>query len=529
MIDLQRVSYRYPNSERDALQSLDLFFAQGESVLIAGQSGSGKSTLLRVVNGLVPHFFGGTFRGKASIATLDTRQSNPVEIARNVATVFQKPKDRFVTSSVEDEIAFGLELGGVPSLEIKRRMTKLFDRFDIQRLRQRPLDRLSAGEQQQVAIAAALVRSPKIILLDEPTSQLDPQASAAVLTWIKDLKEQFGITLILSEHRIGKLVRDMDRIAFLGKDGKLKHFGASDEVLLKLPFGAPDLIAARKIGMHPEKYQDWRTELKSRLQHLASTGRELFSTQGIKPGLAVQDVSYKYNGQAALEKTSLEVHPGEIVVLTGRNGAGKSTLLRCIMGLLTPVEGAVFLEEANITESSVQERSKKIAFVPQWPSALLFADSVAGELDFTLRAHELSATPPIAPKTLLKKLGIEHLADQYPRDLSAGQQQRTALAAVLITMPRVILLDEPTLGMDPLAQEELGRLLTQWKEQGASVLIATHDVEFAAAYADRLLVMDEGRIIKQGPTAETLFSRPELRTALQRLTLQPFPASPHEL
>ena len=529
MINFQRVSYRYPKADRDALQEVDLAIAQGESVLIAGISGSGKSTLLRVVNGLVPHFFGGTFRGKATIAALNTRQSNPLDIAGNVATVFQKPKDRFVTSRVEDEIAFGLELGGVPSVEIKRRMTKLFGQFDIQRLAERPLDRLSAGEQQMVAIAAALVRAPKIILLDEPISQLDPLATEDVLNWIKDLTEQFGITFILSEHRIGKLVGDIDRIAFLGREGTLKHYGTSEEVALKLPIGTPALIAARRLGIHPEKNQDWRTELKARLQTLASTREELVSTKGINPRLAVQALSYKYTGQAALQKASLELHPGEIVVLTGRNGAGKTTLLRCIMGLLTPFEGNVFLEEANITGNSVQERSKKIAFVPQWPAALLFADSVAGELDFTLRAHELSTNPPIAPGKLLQKLGIENLADRYPRDLSAGEQQRTALAAVLITMPKVILLDEPTLGMDPLAQEDLGRLLTHWKDEGVSVLIATHDVEFAAAYADRLLVMDQGRVINQGPTAETLFSRPELHTSLQKLALQPFPASPHEI
>ncbi|MCH7588886.1 MAG: ATP-binding cassette domain-containing protein [Chloroflexi bacterium] len=529
MINLERVSYRYPKAERDALQVVDLAIAQGESVLIAGKSGSGKSTLLRVVNGLVPHFFGGTFRGKALISKLNTRHSNPLEIARYVATVFQNPKDRFVTSSVEDEIAFGLELGGVPTAEIQRRMENLFDRIDIRRLARRPLDRLSAGELQLAAIAAALVRAPKIILLDEPTSQLDPLATDAVLAWVKDLKEQLGITILISEHRIGKLVRDIDRIAFLGSEGKLRHYGASEEVLLKLPFGIPELAAARKIGKYIEKKQDWRKELKTRLQLLGSNERESVSTNGINPRLAAQHVSYKYNGQSALEKASIEIFPGEIVVLTGRNGAGKSTLLRCIMGLLSPIEGTIFLDDLNVTRSTVQERSKRIAFVPQWPSALLFADSVAGELDFTLRAHALSAKPPIAPALLLKKLGIEDLADRYPRDLSAGQQQRTALAAVLITRPKVILLDEPTLGMDPNAQEDLGRLLVQWRSEGASILIATHDVEFAATYADRVLVMDQGHIIKQGPTAETLFSQPELRTSLQRLTLQPFPASPQEL
>ena len=455
VIDLKRVGYRYPKSETDALKAVDLTITQGESLLIAGVSGSGKSTLLRVMNGLVPHFFGGTFHGKAVIAELDTRRASPLEIARNVATVFQKPKDRFVTSSVADEIAFGLELGGVPSPVIKQRMTELFGRFNIQRFEHRALDSLSAGEQQLTAIAAALVRMPKIILLDEPTSQLDPLATEAVLQWIKDLKEQFGITLILSEHRIGKLQSEIDRVAFLSKEGRLKHIGAPDEVLPQLPFGSADLIAARKIGIDPEKNIDWREDLKSVLQPQVRTGHELVSTRGMKPRLTVQELSYKFNGQAALEKTSFEVYPGEIVVLTGRNGVGKSTLMRCIMGLLSPIEGAVFLEEANITRSSVQERAKKIAFVPQWPSVLLFADSVADELDFTLRAHALSENPPIAPGMLLRKLGLENLAERYPRDLSAGQQQRTALAAVLITMPRVILLDEPTLGMDPLAQEEL--------------------------------------------------------------------------
>jgi energy-coupling factor transport system ATP-binding protein len=230
-----------------------------------------------------------------------------------------------------------------------------------------------------------------------------------------------------------------------------------------------------------------------------------------------------------LEGVSLEVRPGEVVAVLGRNGSGKTTLLRCLMGLLSLQAGEVRLEGNEVTRRPVSDRARAVAYVPQWPSALLFADSVREELTLTLRNHGLEASPPIDPDVLLSDLGLSEVADRYPRDLSAGERQRAAVAAVMVTRPGVVLLDEPTLGIDPLAQARFGQLVDAWRSQGMAVVLATHDVEFAAAHADTALVLDRGRTVASGPVAETLFSQPSLRTSLQKLTGRPHPASVAEL
>jgi energy-coupling factor transport system ATP-binding protein len=242
--------------------------------------------------------------------------------------------------------------------------------------------------------------------------------------------------------------------------------------------------------------------------------------------MEAMDLDFAYNGIPALRGASLALREGEIVALMGPNGSGKTTLLRCLMGLNRVQDGRICMEGRFIHQDEVTSIARSVAYVPQWPSALLFADTVSEELWWTLRNHNLEENPPIHPEALLKELDLHSEADRYPRDLSAGQIQRAALAAVLVTKPGVLLLDEPTLGMDPLIQRRLGRLLTDWRKAGRAVLVATHDSEFAAAYADRVVVMDQGRIEDDGPAAETLFAHPELRTVLQEYTGVAQPASP---
>jgi len=241
--------------------------------------------------------------------------------------------------------------------------------------------------------------------------------------------------------------------------------------------------------------------------------------------LIAEGLSYAYNGVPALNDACLDVRPGEVVAVLGRNGSGKTTLLRCVMGLLNPQAGKVWLEGQELSDRSVAERAQAMAYVPQWPESLLFADSVREELELTLRNHGLQGKPPVDPEALLTDLGLGGVADRYPRDLSAGERQRAAIAAVLVTRPGVLLLDEPTLGIDPMAQAAFGELLEGWRGHGMAIVLATHDVEFAAAHADRAVVLDRGRVVAAGTTAETLYSQPPLRTALQKLTGRPHPAS----
>jgi energy-coupling factor transport system ATP-binding protein len=528
MIKLSSLSYSYPDSVVGALRSITMSIDPGEFVLLSGSSGSGKSTLLRVVNGLVPHFFGGTFSGEALIGNLNTRNSSPTRLASVVGTVFQEPRNRFITTTVEDEIAFGLELAGIPGQEIRGRVAEMIERFTLGPLMDRKLDQLSAGEQQRVAIAAALGRLPKVLLLDEPASQLDPPSSRAVLEWISELREGLGLTTIVAEHRIDRIMHMADRIAFLSDTGSLQAYGTPEDVIPKIPLTPSILRAMEILGIEVNLDEENQQMLMNQINQIKAPTMTL-TRAGIKPVLISKHISHNYNGIPALNNVSLDIFPGEIVALVGHNGAGKSTLLRCLMGLISPDSGDVYINGDRVHDRQVSEHAKRVAYVPQWPSALLFADTIAEELQFTLRNHGIEDSPPLDQVDLLKQLGLFKLRERYPRDLSAGQRQRVALASVLVTKPNIILLDEPTLGMDLGAQTSLSQLLKTWRDDGAAILVATHDVEFAAAYADRVVILGKGGVEADGPTSETLFSKPHLRTSLQRLTGMPWPASPEQL
>jgi len=526
MIRIERLTYTYPEGSRPALQDVGLEVQPGDGLLLTGASGSGKSTLLWSLNGLVPHFYGGRFAGRVHVAGLDTRQSLPSALAARVGTVFQEPTFRFITSTAGDEIAFGLELADLPTAEIRRRVQETLERLQIGEVRDRPLDRLSGGEQQRVAIAAALARQPQVLLLDEPTSQLDVFGAASLVEWLTDLRRELGLTTLISEHRLIRLIESVDHMAYLAPDGRLVAYGEPQVVQGSMPYALPELEAARRLGLAWDHGAAAREVLRQCLLRLPppvasdQPGESLLQGSGLQLG---------YNGRAVLRGIDLEVGRGEVLAVLGRNGSGKTSLLRGLMGLERLQAGEVWLNRQRIDQLSVVTRSRELAFVPQWPAALLFGESVRAELDLTLANHGLLQEPPVAPGELLERLGLTAVAERSPRDLSAGERQRAALAAVMVAGPRLLLLDEPTLGVDPLAQRSLAHLLLDWRRDGISIVLATHDIEFAARVADRVLLLDDGRVVDQGPMAETLFRHPELRTSLQRLTGSSWPAGPADL
>lgn len=526
MVDLERVSYWYPDSAAPALTELNLRLRDDERLLIAGLSGAGKSSLLRVLNGLVPHFYGGRFRGRATIAGMDTRSAGPVRLAERVGMVFQEPQARFLTGDLEDELAFGMEAGGAQGAHIRAQVSDIIDRLELGPLAGRPLDRLSAGEQAKVAIGAALSRRPSLLLMDEPCTELDPPAAQAVVEWVDDLQREQAFALAVADHHLARWLEHVDRVALLEQPGRLEADGPATMMAGRLAFGDPAGDAARALG-HPADIDraDLARLLTARAEPVGRSGGG-----AARPRLRARGLTYAYNGRPALAGADVEIGEGEIVGLVGRNGSGKTTLLRCLMGLTTPASGEVWLDGASLHSSGVAERARHMGYVPQAPGSLLFADSVESELTFTLTSHGLEAQPPRDPAALLELLGLWDVRRSYPRDLSAGQRQRVALAAVLVTCPTVVLLDEPTLGMDPRAQGDLGRLLRDMAAgEGVSVLVASHDVEFLAAWADRLVVLDGGRVVAGGPPPETLFGLKGFRTVLQRWTGRPWPASPRDL
>jgi energy-coupling factor transporter ATP-binding protein EcfA2 len=526
MIDVNRLTYAYPQQAHLALQGLDLHVRRGEQIVVAGRSGSGKSTLLRALNGLVPRFYGGRFSGRVVVDGIDTRRAEPLALAGKVGYVFQEPEGRFLTTSVVDEIAFGLEMAGASGAVIRERVDDIVGRLELGALVDRPLDRLSGGEQQRVAVAAALLRRPPVLLMDEPTSQLDAQSAGSVLDWVGELRHQFGLTVLIAEHRLWRLLSGTDRLLFLDEPGRAV-LGEPSKALAEMSFVPPLVEVARCLGLPIPVRADQCEQMRQRILSLGDPAPAARSWS--EPRLEAKGLVYAYNGVRALNGISIGVQVGEAVAVMGRNGSGKTTLLRSLMGLLRPQEGEVRLDGARIDDQPVSRRARRIAYVPQWPSALLFDETVRAELDLTLSNHGLLQRPPIDPEDLLCDLGLQDVAHRYPRDLSAGERQRAAMAAVLVTHPDVILLDEPTLGIDPLAQAGIGAMLSRWREEGRAVVVATHDVEFAAAYTDTALILDRGRVVASGPTAETLFAQPCLQTAVQQVTGRARPATAPEV
>lgn len=521
MIRLEHVTYWYPNTDTEgsrahalpALADLSLHIGEGELVLVAGPSGSGKSTLLRCLNGLVPHFYGGRFAGHVRVAGLDTRTHEPRDLAATVGFVFQDPESQFVTGRVADEIAFGLENFGVPPATLRLRVEEVLDQLGIAALRDRPLHTLSGGEKQRVAIAAALALRPRVLALDEPTSQLDPEAAEEVLTALQRLNADLGLTIVLAEHRLERVAQFADRMIYLPGPGQTPLIGSPRQVLRHAPLVPPLVELGRRLGWEPlpltikegRKFAaEWRLSPPSpTLPHQGGGNTPAF----LQLAVELEGVSFAYNGHPALHDVSLAVHPGEFVALMGRNGSGKTTLLKHMIGLLRPDQGRVRVLGQDTQALAVADIARHVGYVPQNPSLLLFADSLRDELRFTLANHGLSpATAPIGPEALLERLGLAGLADTYPRDLSVGQRQRAALAAILITRPAIILLDEPTRGLDYAAKAELVALLKGWQAEGCAILMATHDVELVARAADRVVLLSEGQVVADGPARTVLAS-----------------------
>lgn len=520
MITIDQLTYTYPNSDRVALQDVSWQVEAGEFVLVAGPSGSGKSTLLRCLNGLVPHFTGGTLSGQVMVNGLDALAQGPHALSRHVGFVLQNPEAQAVLDRVEPEIAFGLENAAIPTQEMRVRVEEVLDLLDLTALRERPLTKLSGGERQRVAIASALALRPQILVLDEPTSQLDPQSAEEVLRVLVRLNEDLGLTIILAEHRLERVLRYVDRITYM-ENGRITVDDFVQPAVAQVPQLPPLVRLARELGWNPLPLtvkEGRHHARKTRVQGSGGAGEKgsLTPLPPCSPALLkANDISFAYNGRATLNQVSLQVNPGEVVAVMGRNGAGKSTLLKCLMGLLEPKSGKVLLNGVGVNGRDVADISREAAYLPQNPDDLLFAETVCEELTITLRNHDLLHKNGVAG--MLDQLGLGHVAGEYPRDLSVGQRQRVALGAVTITQPKLLLLDEPTRGLDYDAKETLVSIWKQWLADGMGLLLVTHDVELVAQVADRVILLSQGEVIAAGPTAEILSTSPLFAPQISRL------------
>jgi energy-coupling factor transport system ATP-binding protein len=500
LVHLRAFSYAYPGAAQPALQDLELDLAEGEFAVLAGRSGCGKSTLLRACCGLVPHYHGGEVSGTLEVCGLDVREHGPADLGGLVGLVGQEPEAQVVSATVRGELELPLELRGEPEAARARAIEEVTLALAIAHLVDRPTDTLSGGELQRVALATALVLRPRLILLDEPTSQLDPVAGDELIGLLRRLNEEWGMGVLLAEHRIERclaaadrvIALDRGRIAFDGSPAGYCGWALATEPELAPP-GAR-LFSLAGLAPPPVSVKDAR-------RTLALAGVEpVPDASAPEPGsrrrgrrapggaLDVRDLWVELDGgdrpREVLRGLDLAIEPGEVVALMGRNGAGKSTLLRAVAGLLEPVRGTLSAPSGS-------------ALLPQSAADLLVRERVDEEL------------PGELGRRALETVGLEWAGESDPRDLSGGERERLALAIVMAgreggTVPGLICLDEPTRGMDGARKRELRGWLGELARRGAAALVATHDVEFAARLASRVVLLGDGELIADGPADEIL-------------------------
>jgi len=515
-ITLRDVTYRYPDRPEPVLRRVEWTVGEGEFVVVAGPSGSGKSTLLRCLNGLVPQFAGGRFGGQVLVGGDDTRSSATHVLGRRVGFVFQDPEAQLVTGRVEDEIAFGLEQRGVPAPTMRKRVEEMLDLLGIAALRDRDPATLSGGERQRVAVAAALAVQPAILVLDEPTSQLDPWGAEDVLAALTRLNDDLGLTVVLAEHRLERVVAHADRLRVLAADGPPLD-GPPREILARMEPGALPPLAALGRGLGwavlPLSIKEGRACVRADRRPVPPAPTDA-PPPGGAPSVALHGVTVGYGRRPVLRGLDFEARPGELVALMGRNGSGKTTLLRAVIGFHRPEPGRISVLGRDTARLHPADLARDVGYVPQQPGTMLFAETLRQELAFTLKHHGGRGRDPEA---VLRQLGLVHAADRNPRDLSGGERERAALAAVLVGAPRVLLLDEPTRGMDYARKRELGEVLTALRQDGVTILMATHDVELVARIATRVVLLGNGGVVADGGPRAILSDSLAFSTQINKL------------
>ncbi len=494
MIELDRLSLTYAGAAAPVLSDVDLVIPEGEMVLVMGRTGSGKSTLLRALNGLVPHFSGGTLAGRVIVDGRDTATHRPRDLADVVGFVGQDPLAGFVTDNVEDELAYGMEsLGLAPDVK-RKRVEETHDQLGLAALRHRPLMQLSGGQQQRVAIGSVLTTHPRVLVLDEPTSALDPLAAEDVLATLQRLVHDLGLTVVLAEHRLERVVQFVDRIVHVPGGAQPVESGDPATILAGTPIAPPVVELGLAAGWSPLPLtvRDARrrsVDLRARLDAVPPPEHRAHALDG--EVAATRDLVAGYARRVVLNGITLSVRSGEIVALMGRNGSGKSTLLRSLVGLHRPTSGRV--------------TAAGVALVPQVPSDLLYAASVRGECATADKDAGMAAG---TTRALLERLSPDIDDEHHPRDLSEGQKLALALAIVLTTAPELVLLDEPTRGLDYLAKRRLIGVLRELAGSGHGVVLATHDVELVAEVATRVVVLADGEVVADGAAPDVVVSSP---------------------
>ncbi len=537
MITSEDLHFKYIGRKAQALAGIDLHVEKGETVLLLGPSGSGKSTLALCLNGLIPQVIGGRMAGQVRVAGLDTREAPVSDLAQQVGILFQDPEAQFVTMTVEDEIAFGLENLRVPPEEMEGRIQDALDEVGIAHYRRQRVDALSGGEKQRLALAALLAMRPQVLVFDEPTANLDPVGTRQVFETIAQLKRTGRYTIVIIEHKLDDLMHLVDRVVALTNAGTVLADGAPRVVfdtqahsLLEHGIWMPQTaLLAHSLRSQGVDLTPFPLTLPQAERALLAAGVR-FSPNGHHPAtrmeddrppaVEVRDLSFSYGKTAVLKDINLRIPQGDFLALVGANGAGKTTLAQHLVDVLPPPRGSVLLNGEDVTTLPARDLIRHVGYVFQNPEHQFITDSVAHELEFGLRLMGLpEAEINQRVEDLLAQFGLLALARANPFTLSHGEKRRLSVATMLAVGQETLILDEPTFGQDQRNAQALMQVLRDLHAAGRTVMMITHDMNLVADYAQHVVVMAEGRILFHG-TPEAAFVQPNL-LAEAHLTLPP--------
>ncbi len=523
IVEVKNLSYTYPNASKPAIEDISISINPGEFVLLTGPSGCGKTTFCRALNGLIPKFYNGTLTGSVHIAGLDVAEHSTIDLAQHIGLIFQNPDNQIFALTVEKDIAFGLENLGISKAEMHREIDWAAETTGIEALRLRATHELSGGQKQRLTIASILAMHPSIIVMDEPTSFLDPVGAEHIFNVLDRLNKEYGMTIIIIEHRIDIAAKYVNRVIVFDEgrvrsDGKPGLILAQEDTRL-LGVGIPRILElAKRFDDHETRFSELpltstqfydqitaylrKKEFTSKKSMLPPDMLDLVGEHHHSPLIQAKNIVFDYPGSVhALRGVDLTINHGDYVAIMGENGAGKTTLVKHFNGLLRPKEGEIFLDGENISKQSVAQLARRVGLVFQNPDDQLFEESVEKEIAFALRNFGMKEESIDKRVTwALNLLDLDRYRESSPFILSGGERKRVALASVLAWDPDVLVLDEPTIGQDYGQKERLRHFLTQLRTQGKTVVIVTHDVEFVAESQPHIVLMAQGNIVAEGST-----------------------------
>lgn len=540
MIEIQELTFKYAEAKKNALENVTLNIQKGDFVGIIGESGAGKTTLCSCLNALIPHHYTGDFYGSVKVEGQDTFDVKPDKLALKVGSVFQDIESQIVSYFVEDEILFGLENFGVPANQIEERITEALEALGISELRHREISTLSGGQKQKVVFASIIALKPDYLILDEPTGELDPASSLQIFKLLKKLNEERGITVIVAEQKIMLLCEFVKKLIVLEK-GTVVHYGEIRSTLThqremeEAGINCPRVLTLtgkmmeegltpsgmkteERICLNTQEAADFIKRMMGNDCHVKADDDSLKPSQepvtepSEQPVLEFKNVCFSYNETANVHDLNVKIQKGDFTAITGSNGAGKSTFSKLCNGLLQPSTGDVFVLGQNTKRNKVSSLAKHIGFLFQNPDRQICCSTVEEEIAFSLKNNGLSKEEiQRKVEATIKEFGFD--AKTEPFNMSRGQRQRLCLACLIALNPEILILDEPTTGLDYRECMEMMNRIRELNENGTTVIMVCHDMEVVLDFAKSVIVMNRGEILAQGATREILSNKELLAKA----------------